>query len=60
MIASMKNLPAWACALVVDIECSPAAPCPNMRFENFNVQTPAGSTAAYKCVNVVNVSGVPC
>ncbi|KAI0738382.1 hypothetical protein C8Q80DRAFT_1275886 [Daedaleopsis nitida] len=43
---------------LVDIECSAAAPCPNMRFKNFNVVPPAGTTAAYKCVNVMSESGL--
>ncbi|KAI0750513.1 pectin lyase fold/virulence factor [Fomes fomentarius] len=44
---------------LVDIECSAAVPCPNIRFANFNVSPPAGSTASYKCVNVASASGIP-
>ncbi|RPD53866.1 pectin lyase-like protein [Lentinus tigrinus ALCF2SS1-7] len=44
---------------LVDIECSSGAPCPWMRFENFNVAPPVGTTATVKCVNVVSESGLP-
>jgi len=42
---------------LVDLECSVAAPCPNMTFSNFNVV--ANGTAKFKCVNVVSETGLP-
>ncbi|KII91667.1 glycoside hydrolase family 28 protein [Plicaturopsis crispa FD-325 SS-3] len=46
---------------LVDIECSPAVPCPNIFFKDFNVQT-NGSAPRYICQNVVNEQGLdaPC
>lgn len=44
---------------MVDIECSPAAPCPGMRFSEFNVAPPASTTAKFICVNVVSEEGLP-
>ena len=45
--------------VVVDIECSPNAPCPNMVFEDFNVLPPVGTSTAVKCLNVVSEVGLP-
>jgi len=42
----------------VDIECSPAAPCPNLSFQNISVATPSGLAAAYNCYNVVSQEGL--
>ncbi|KAH9947868.1 pectin lyase fold/virulence factor [Amylocystis lapponica] len=39
--------------LLVDIECSPAAPCPNLTFTDINIVPPNGTTPAYNCYNVV-------
>ncbi|KIP03295.1 glycoside hydrolase family 28 protein [Phlebiopsis gigantea 11061_1 CR5-6] len=44
---------------VVDIECSPAVPCPGIVFKNINIQPPAGDTPSYVFVNVVNETGLP-
>ncbi|KAI0074347.1 pectin lyase-like protein [Panus rudis PR-1116 ss-1] len=44
---------------LVDLECSPAVPCPNMIFEGFEVTGPSGKTAEYICSNVVNERGLP-
>ena len=44
---------------VVDIECSSAAPCPGMRFENFNVAVENGTAPTYTCINVVSETGLP-
>ncbi|TBU44150.1 pectin lyase fold/virulence factor [Dichomitus squalens] len=46
-------------SLLVDIECSPAAPCPNMRFKDVNITVVNGTTPTYKCVNVVSETGLP-
>ena len=45
-------------AVVVDIECSSAVPCPNMLFENFNVKPPSGQSPSFVCINVVNEKGL--
>lgn len=45
---------------VVDLECSSAAPCPNMLFENINITPPPNETSNYICVNVINEIGLPC
>ncbi|KAI9060705.1 glycoside hydrolase family 28 protein [Trametes sanguinea] len=44
---------------IVDIECSPAVPCPNIRFHNINVAPPNGTAPSYKCVNVASEFGLP-
>lgn len=44
---------------VVDIECSAAAPCPNISFKNINVSVPSGQTPAYIFKNAENVQGLP-
>ncbi|TDL27845.1 pectin lyase-like protein [Rickenella mellea] len=44
---------------IVDLECSTAAPCPNMEFQNFNVPAPSGLAPMFICQNVVNESGLP-
>ncbi|KAF8581109.1 glycoside hydrolase family 28 protein [Ramaria rubella] len=40
---------------LVDLECSAAFPCSNIRFENFKVQSPPN----FVCVNTINESGLP-
>ncbi|RPD53865.1 pectin lyase-like protein [Lentinus tigrinus ALCF2SS1-7] len=44
---------------IVELQCSSAAPCPNMRFENIDVTPPKGTAPSYICVNVVNEFGLP-
>ncbi|KAF8495592.1 pectin lyase-like protein [Gautieria morchelliformis] len=44
---------------LVDIECSSAAPCPNIAFENFAVQPPSGLAPRFVCINVINEVGLP-
>lgn len=44
---------------VVELACSPAAPCPNMRFENINITPPSGTAPSYICVNVASEFGLP-
>jgi hypothetical protein len=44
--------------VVVDIECSAAAPCPDIRFNNFAVQAVNGSAPNYICKNVLSESGL--
>ncbi|GBE83488.1 Putative galacturan 1,4-alpha-galacturonidase [Sparassis crispa] len=39
--------------LLVDIRCSPDAPCPNITFSGLNVTPPNGESPAYNCYNVV-------
>ncbi|KAF9485615.1 pectin lyase-like protein [Pholiota conissans] len=43
---------------VVDIECSPAANCSNISFENFNVSPPAGQGLRLICQNTIDVTGL--
>ncbi|OCH90476.1 pectin lyase-like protein [Obba rivulosa] len=45
--------------LIVDLECSPAAPCPNMSFQGINVMPPNGQQANFTCSNVVSEHGLP-
>ncbi|KAF4613285.1 hypothetical protein D9613_011052 [Agrocybe pediades] len=45
---------------VVDIECSSAAGCNDMKFTNFSIAPPTGQTAQIICHNVTDVSGVTC
>ncbi|KZV83105.1 pectin lyase-like protein [Exidia glandulosa HHB12029] len=44
---------------LVDIECSPAVPCPGVRFDNFAVPPPSGQAPRFICVNVVDEVGLP-
>ncbi|KAI0668045.1 pectin lyase-like protein [Trametes maxima] len=44
---------------IVDIECSVAVPCPNIRVHNINIAPPNGTTPSYKCVNVASETGLP-
>ncbi|KAI0315859.1 pectin lyase-like protein [Amylostereum chailletii] len=44
---------------IVELDCSPAVPCPNMVFLNFNATPPAGDAAEYSCSNVINETGLP-
>ncbi|RDX42411.1 pectin lyase-like protein [Lentinus brumalis] len=44
---------------IVELACSPAAPCPNMRFENINITPPSGTAPSYICVNVASEFGLP-
>ncbi|EIW80129.1 hypothetical protein CONPUDRAFT_180594 [Coniophora puteana RWD-64-598 SS2] len=44
---------------LVDIACSPAAPCPDLTFENINVTLLSGGTPAYECENVLSQTGLP-
>ena len=44
---------------VVDLECSPAVPCPNMIFHDLEVTPPTGQGLSFVCENVVNESGLP-
>ncbi|KAH9903340.1 pectin lyase fold/virulence factor [Cubamyces lactineus] len=46
-------------ATLVDLQCSPAAPCENVAFEAFDVAPPDGMAAAYNCVNVASLKGLP-
>ncbi|KAJ7871489.1 pectin lyase fold/virulence factor [Mycena olivaceomarginata] len=47
---------------IVDIECSVAVGCANIRFSEFNVSAPADQAPRFICQNVEDVSGlnVPC
>ena len=53
------TLPSHRCLAVVDIECSVAAPCPGMNFENFNIAVENGTAPTYTCINVVSETGLP-
>jgi len=44
---------------IVNIACSPAAPCPGMTFEDINVTVLSNETATYKCSNVTSETGLP-
>ncbi|KAI0922650.1 hypothetical protein AcV5_009568 [Taiwanofungus camphoratus] len=44
---------------LVDIECSPAAPCPNLTFKDINITVPDGQEPAYRCSNVLSQNGLP-
>ncbi|TBU25701.1 pectin lyase-like protein [Dichomitus squalens] len=45
---------------VVDLECSPAAPCTDLTFEQINIAVPGDQVAEFACVNVASVAGVAC
>ncbi|KZT00729.1 glycoside hydrolase family 28 protein [Laetiporus sulphureus 93-53] len=44
--------------VVVDFECSPAAPCPGMAFQDINITVPSGEPE-YVCLNVTSETGLP-
>ncbi|KAK7683589.1 hypothetical protein QCA50_013427 [Cerrena zonata] len=44
---------------IVDLECSPAVPCPNMLFQDIDVSPPVGQGLSFVCINVVDESGLP-
>ncbi len=44
--------------VVVDIECSSAVGCDNIRFEGFEVSGPAGDAPEYICKNVLGLDGL--
>ncbi|KAI0701937.1 pectin lyase fold/virulence factor [Cytidiella melzeri] len=44
---------------IVDLQCSAAAPCPNMLFKDMAVVPPSGQGVSFVCVNVVNEVGLP-
>ncbi|KAH9934182.1 pectin lyase fold/virulence factor [Fomitopsis serialis] len=43
---------------IVDIACSPAAPCPGMVFDNINITVNTGAEPMYTCTNVVSQQGL--
>ncbi len=43
---------------VVDIECSPAVPCPDISFSDFAVTTPSNAPPELICKDVVSISGL--
>lgn len=45
---------------VVDIECSPAVPCPGIKFADFNITPPSGTAPRYICKNVADIEGLSC
>jgi len=47
---------------LVDIECSPAVPCPGISFSDFAVTTPENAAPELICKDVVSISGLsaPC
>ncbi|KAI0342372.1 pectin lyase-like protein [Trametopsis cervina] len=44
---------------IVDLQCSPAVPCPNMIFGDIQVAPPSGQGVSFVCVNVINEEGLP-
>ncbi|KAI0656169.1 pectin lyase-like protein [Cubamyces menziesii] len=44
---------------IVDIECSAAVPCPNIRFHDVDIAPPNGTAPSYKCINVASEFGLP-
>ena len=44
------------CSAVVDIECSPAAPCTDLTFSNINVAVPSDHLPEYRCANVASIA----
>jgi len=44
---------------LVDVECSPAAPCPNITFKNIDIATAGGAAPRFICQNVINERGLP-
>ena len=46
-------------AVVVNLQCSPAVPCPDMLFKNIDIAPPSGQEASYVCKNVINEEGLP-
>ncbi|KZV72671.1 glycoside hydrolase family 28 protein [Peniophora sp. CONT] len=51
---------AAANSTLVSLDCSPAFPCENLTFINFNVSVPSGEGAEYECSNAMNVTGITC
>ena len=49
-----------SCSAVVDLECSPAAPCTDLTFEQINVAVPSDQDAEFVCANVASVAGLAC
>jgi len=45
---------------VVDLSCSPAAPCVNFTFIDWNVTVPAPYRPSYTCTNAVGIVGLTC
>ncbi|KIJ58825.1 glycoside hydrolase family 28 protein [Hydnomerulius pinastri MD-312] len=45
---------------VVSLLCSPAAPCHNFEFVDYDVTAPAPYTPEYTCQNAINVTGIDC
>ena len=48
------------CSAVVDIECSPAAPCTDLKFSDIDVAVPSDQDAEFACANVASVAGLAC
>lgn len=44
---------------VVNLNCSAAAPCPNIIFEKFQIHPPRGEAPQFVCINVINERGLP-
>ncbi|KAI0826183.1 pectin lyase fold/virulence factor [Irpex lacteus] len=44
---------------IVDLQCSPAVPCPNMLFKDVDIAPPAGQGVSFVCKNVINEEGLP-
>ncbi|KAL7278358.1 hypothetical protein ACG7TL_008334 [Trametes sanguinea] len=44
---------------IVDIECSPAVPCPNIRFHNIDIAPPNGTAPSYKVVKGASITSPP-
>lgn len=45
--------------LVVNLNCSAAAPCPNIFFKQFQIHPPEGETPQFVCINVIDEQGLP-
>lgn len=46
------------CSAVVDIECSPAAPCTDLKFSDIDVAVPSDQLPEYGCANVASIAGL--
>ncbi|KAI0752844.1 pectin lyase-like protein [Daedaleopsis nitida] len=44
---------------IVDLQCSPAAPCTDIAFEDLDIEVPDGQAPTHTCVNVASTSGLP-
>ncbi|GJJ14779.1 hypothetical protein Clacol_009047 [Clathrus columnatus] len=44
---------------LVNLNCSAAAPCPNIRFESFQVHPPPDERPKFVCINVIGEQGLP-